>query len=125
MRPTLPVTLVLKGNEFPFTMMLDSGADGIVVPFDLMEAFDLSPEDCVPEAGQWVAGSSDLFLAPDQFGFKFDDDERGTILFSSEVRFAPGLHGKSYGLIGREPALDYMAWRFGNRPVSGFYVWFY
>jgi hypothetical protein len=90
MRPTLPVTLVVNGSEFPFTMMLDSGADGIVVPFDLMEAFDLTTEDCLPEPGQWVTGSSDLFLAPEEFGFKVDDDLRGTVLFMSEVRFAPG-----------------------------------
>jgi hypothetical protein len=79
----------------------------------------------MPALGASLFDQKLVRLRSDEFDFIFEADQRGRAAFSAALRFAPSLDGRSYGIIGREPTLDYMSWRFGNKPYSGFHIQFY
>jgi hypothetical protein len=124
-RPTLLVTMELNGRELTYPMLLDSGSDVIALPAEALENFELTAAECELVQGRGFGGTREMYLAPHEFDFIFEADQREGPAFKGAVRFAPSLDGRAYGIMGRDPTLDYMSWRFGNKPYSGFHIQFY
>lgn len=99
-------------------MLVDTGSDNIVLPEYLREALGVSTDECHPVAAGTVHGLQMGLQCP---GVKLSlSDYWETWEFEAPVVFAPYLNLRSYGLLGREPTLDYLSFRLGHDSGYGF-----
>ena len=55
-RPVIIVSFTFGGETHEFPMLIDSGADSIVLPFELLDAWDLPRGACSVASGHLVYG---------------------------------------------------------------------
>ena len=103
-------------------MLVDTGADDIVLPLSAMHALEIAEEECEPLRRGSLFGMHEGFRSPALVLSFPDVDPAGK--FSARVIFTDWLEGRPYGLLGREPTLDHMSFRFGHAEGYGFFVGF-
>ena len=122
-RPVITMEFRMPGGSFVYPMLVDSGSDNVVLPAELMEPWGIDREDCIPVQGQMFFGVAEG-LSFDSLALSFPDlwPDRG---FDAPVVFSPQLDRRPYGLLGREPTLDFVRVRFGHADGHGFYICLY
>jgi hypothetical protein len=112
LRPLIMVTFLRDNMEVDFPMLLDTGADEIVLPEYAALDFGLDLLDGASVQRGMLQGTA--------FGYTFDGFQIGfaahlaAVSFPASVTFTPQLNSSGYGLLGREPLLDHIWLRFGN-----------
>ena len=119
-RPVIIVSFTFGGETHEFPMLIDSGADSIVLPFELLDAWDLPRGACSVASGHLVYGVASGLVYPDALVSVPELSEAPT--FAAPVVFLPHMDGRPYGLLGREPALDHSCWRFGHDRGFGYWL---
>ena len=119
-RPVVFVEFLFSDETYGFPMLVDTGADNIVLPYAAMSLCGIEVADCAAVPGRSLLGLGSGLQGPEMLVRlpDFDDSEA----FAARIFFAPFLDGFSYGLLGRDPTLDYMGFRFGHADAFGFYV---
>ena len=103
-------------------MLLDTGADNLVLPLYAMDLLGLTAAECEAESANTLHGRQDAYRSPSlRIGFPDLWDDRA---FETPVLFTPWLDNRAYGLLGREPTLDHLSCRFGHQSGYGFFLCF-
>ena len=112
LRPILMIRITGNGIEVDFPMLIDTGADDIVLPESVALDFGLNLLD-----GETVQRG---MLQGTAFGYAFDgfsvsfEPHFEDLCFSSSITFSSRLNSTGFGLLGRDPLLDHVWFRFGN-----------
>jgi hypothetical protein len=118
-RPIVTATFVLGDELHDHLMLIDSGADNIVLPRYMLDLFGLDEAQCSVRTGFTLSVHQQALIGP-EFEVSLVDlwpDHS----FPGRIVFAEWLDERSYGLLGREPTLDHFCVRFGHDPAYGFY----
>jgi hypothetical protein len=121
-RPLLNLQFSVGPNTFYWPMLVDTGADDIVLPGDAMLLLGIDPSGVEESTANTYQGTTAAFRGPlMEISFPDPDPSRS---FEAPVLFAPRLDSLGYGLLGREPTLEHV--RFGFTHASGqvFFVGF-
>ena len=94
LRPMLNIAVGIGGISLDSLMLLDSGADNIVLPGKAMMVLGISPSDCKAASGSMYYGPSEAFWSPPLRISLPDVSERFS--FETEVLFAPRLDDFGY-----------------------------
>ncbi len=119
-RPIIVAELLLIGKTEYFPMLLDCGADNVVLPGYLLATFGLSGDELPEEKACTVWGLQAGYTVAD-VEIRFPDYEpnwRATM----PVRFSPYLDSSGIGLLGRESLFSRLRFAFDERSGSGFYL---
>ena len=118
----LNIAIGLDGISMDSLMLLDSGADNIVLPGKAVSVLGVSSTDCKPASGSMYYGPSEAFWSPPLTISLPDLNERFS--FETEVLFAPRLDAFEYGLLGREPTLNHLRVGFTHEVGPSFFLAF-
>ena len=119
-RPVVTVEVAYGPMVLPVAMLIDTGADNVVLPEYLLEVLQISTADCEPIAAGTVHGlqmgvqcsAVTLFFSELWPDWSFD----------APAVFAPFLNVRAYGLLGREPTLEHLSFHFGHKSGYGFTI---
>jgi hypothetical protein len=112
LRPILMISLGHEGQYRDFPMLIDTGADDVVLPEFVALEFGINLMD-----GDLIQRGMLLGTA---FGYAFQGFRVGfaayfeDLSFAAPVLFTSRLNSTGYGLLGRDPLLDHFWFRFGN-----------
>jgi len=116
-RPLVMLTFAFPGGVYDHLMLVDTGADNIVLPRSIMEPLGIEPAQCRPVWANMLAGMAEgleYTSASVSFPDYWPDDP-----FAAPVVFSPARDGHLYGLLGREPLLNHFQCRFGHGDGHG------
>lgn len=119
-RPLLTARFEHGELQTDLTMLLDSGADNLVLPDRIREFLGILTGECEPVQAATMHGLQLGFLGP-PLQVRLPDLSPDA-LFSGRPVFSPWLNDRTYGLLGREPALDYLRVCFSHSDGFGFYL---
>lgn len=111
-RPIITVDFWFADGSSVHPMLIDTGADNIVLPARLMQPWGIEREACDLVQGNTFFGVADGFRYP-SVRIELADLWAGRS-FTAPIVFSPRLDGFLYGLLGREPFLDHFQCRFGH-----------
>jgi hypothetical protein len=122
-RPLIEVSVVGPGGSYSLPMLVDTGADNVVLPAWMMHFLQVSEADCLRQRARTIYGSQDGLVSAVEAELSFPDhwEDRS---FKSPLVFSAVLDAAGYGLLGRSPTLDHVGLRFGNREGFGFWISF-
>jgi len=122
MRPLLVVSLTLDVPDPPgpydIPVLVDTGADSILLPDDVREMLQIEESDCREEWGETLSGPARV-LERDDVRLTFP--ELGDVSFVTTVGFAMWRSSPGYGLLGRD-VFDHLRFCFTHRQDYEFYV---
>lgn len=119
-RPLLMAEFSTATDRLDFLVLVDTGADTVVLPYAAMELLGIEDSQCETTQANTSQGI--------QYGFHSPPvaialpDLWPEPLFQASVVFTPWLDGRTYGLLGREPSLDYLRFAFGHDIGFGFSI---
>jgi hypothetical protein len=121
-RPVVTVEFRTRHGSFTHPMLVDTGADNIVIASELMHLLGVTEDDCTRVAGNTFFGVAEG-LQYEGVSLSFPDywEDRS---FTAPVIFSPLRDRTAYGLLGREPVLDVLHYRFGHDEGYGFRLGF-
>ena len=119
-RPVVIAELRANGRTEYFPMLLDCGADNVVLPAYLLGTFDLSAADLEEEKARTIWGVQSGYTAK-EVQIKLPDYDEGWVI-SLPVRFSPYLDSSGFGLLGREKLFGRIRFAFDERSGAGFYL---
>jgi hypothetical protein len=119
-RPIVVAELRVNGSTEYFPMLLDCGADNIVLPAYLLATFDLAAAGLEEEKARTVWGIQTGYTVPDVQLKLPDYDQDWSV--SIPMRFSPYLDSSGFGLLGREKLFARIRFAFDERSGSGFYL---
>lgn len=123
LRPLINADFAVEGCGFSFTMLVDSGADNIVLPGEAMLAMGLSPADCEETTGNTFYGPAAAYLYHKLVPVSFPDLNE-TFSFEAPLLFVPRLDGLGYGLLGREPTFNHVRIGLSHQIGLSFFISF-
>jgi hypothetical protein len=122
-RPLIWVSISCRGSCVDLMMLVDTGADNIVLPARFMPMLGVTEAECTRQQANMVFGAREGLVPPITADLTFPDywNDRS---FPAELVFTEALDSRSYGLLGREPTLDHVRLEFGNVEGYGFWLTF-
>jgi len=121
-RPILDARFSSGPDSIELPMLVDSGADNVVLPSHALDFLNLNPAHFERISANTLYGGQEGLLAP-AIRISFPD-LWPDLEFSLGVVFTPFLDSFAYGLLGRDPTFDHLSVRFGHQDGFGFHVRF-
>lgn len=122
LRPYLTAEFFYCDKSSVLSMLVDTGADGILLPGDFGKILGIRMDQLERETGNFLYGCTDQYKLSSGMSFCFPDLDPNR-KYENKVFFTPRLDGKSFGLLGRE-VFDRMRFCFDHKDEEVFYIGF-
>lgn len=116
-------TLRTRDREYNTLMLVDTGADNILLPSEAVEHLSLSPDAFTQTSISTVYGNRDAYVGP-EIDLTFADF-RDDISFRVSPMFTPLANVAGYGILGRDDkVLKHVKYCFTHRREHAFLLSF-